>query len=475
MPPDPSDFTQIAQMGPPGGDENIPELQNLHESLAKMRDFQSRAMVANQQNEQVLPPQSIQVNTAKGTVTMKDLPIATYEAFNRDRQQLNEIRGAFAQEAQRLQNQEQQARNQPPWVQLATALSANLASQKDMPGWVRGLGQTAAQLNPRPEQIQARRLGVLGEEAKLAERGAGLDFELARENRLAQESSIRDRATFEKENVGAVIRGEGDPAGTTQLAVQRGFVRPEQAGEYQKHLEAIKASYAEKKDADEKRTMAREVQVAMAKAGVDAEKQARVFAQQDKLLSTRLAAMEAQTDKRMAAADVKGAAKKAELKDFETKELEQYVAADRALDEVEALLKTPDAQKLMGPYSGRMAKLGAKMAPAVADPNGVIQGMDSKLKLQTAQAIKSTGAGARGFGPMERPFFEGLAEALVHTPAQNQKIIDTWRQYLDQSRRGVLANHTDDTLTKYPKMFGPRLTGGAAPAAANPNDPLGVR
>jgi hypothetical protein len=174
--PDPTDFSQIAQMGQDErGDGGAPGLAQLQESLSKMRDTQSRLVVANQQNEQVLPPQSIQVNTAKGTVTMKDLPIATYESYNRDRQQLNEIRGAFHQQAEQLQKQEQQARSQPAWVQLATALSANLASQKDMPGWVRGLGQTAAQMNPRPEQIQAQRMGVLGEEAQLTEKALGSD------------------------------------------------------------------------------------------------------------------------------------------------------------------------------------------------------------------------------------------------------------------------------------------------------------
>ena len=442
-------------------------------ALANMRDMQSRLAVQHQQNEQVLPPSSAKFNK-DGTVDLKGLPMQTYEAYNRDRQQLNEIRGAFHQQAEHLAAQEQQARNQPPWVQLATALSANIAQAKNMPGWVQALGKTAAELNPRPEQIAARRLGVLGEEAKLAERAGGMELEVAREARLSQESVLRERTAFEKENVGAVIRGEGDPAGTTALAVQRGFVKPEQADAYQKHLEAMQASYGEKKDADEKRTVTRQIQLELVKAGVASQKRQEDFVQQDKIVGARIAATAAENDKKLAAAAAKGAAKKTELEQFEVKELEQYAAADKALDEVEALLKTKKAQEIMGPISGTTARITAKWMPKLADPDGAIAGMDSKLKLQTAQAIKSTGAGARGFGPQERPFFEGLAEGLTRSPEQNQKIIDTWRQYLDQSRRGVLVNHTDETLQKYPKMFGSRLA-GPTQAAPTSNDPLGVR
>src|SRR5512135_3353274 len=100
MSPLPSDFQQIADH-PPGEEPGYgQELQN---ALAGMREFQAKLSVQAKQNEQVLPPQSIQTNVAKGTVTLKDLPIATYEAYNRDRQELNQIRGAFHQEAERLQ------------------------------------------------------------------------------------------------------------------------------------------------------------------------------------------------------------------------------------------------------------------------------------------------------------------------------------------------------------------------------------
>jgi hypothetical protein len=43
-----------------------------------------------------------------------------------------------------------------------------------MPGWVQGLGQTAAQLNPTVDQLAARKLAVMGQGAQIAERGMAM-------------------------------------------------------------------------------------------------------------------------------------------------------------------------------------------------------------------------------------------------------------------------------------------------------------
>jgi len=96
-----------------------------------------------------------------------------------------EALGGYAKEAQRLEMQRQQAESQP-WQQLATALSANLAQAKDMPGWVQGLGRTAAQLNPTVDELRARQMAVLGKGAEMAEKGMAMG--------IAQERTIEDRA-----------------------------------------------------------------------------------------------------------------------------------------------------------------------------------------------------------------------------------------------------------------------------------------
>ena len=212
MPEPQSDFSAIQN---PPGPGDTPEMQNLQQALGNMREFQSKLVIDNQINEQVLPPQSLQFNPGKGTVTMKDLPMATYEAYNRDRQQLNEIRGSFALEAQRLKNQEDSLRNQSPWIQLATALAGNLATQKDMPGWVQGMGKTAQQLNPMPDQIRNQRMAVLGEQANITEKTAGLDIaqqrtllENQRENRLLTTGQANQSAKTFAELSDAAQKGE---------------------------------------------------------------------------------------------------------------------------------------------------------------------------------------------------------------------------------------------------------------------------
>ena len=103
--------------------------------------------------------------------------------------------GGYAQEASRLEMQQQQAQGQP-WQQLATALSANLAQQKDMPGWVQGLGQTAAELNPTVDQLAARKMAVLGQGAQMAEKGMAMGIA---QQKIAGEAADRAQATKDRE------------------------------------------------------------------------------------------------------------------------------------------------------------------------------------------------------------------------------------------------------------------------------------
>jgi hypothetical protein len=239
--------------------------------------------------------------------------------------------------------------------------------------------------------------------------------------------------------------------------VEQGYIKPEQAETYQKMLTGLQKSYMERKTAEQRLAMEHDLQ----KAAISAQAQARVFAQQDKTVATRLESNAALLDKKLAAdaakAGEKQEEKEATLKDYEIKDLQQWNAAEQALSEVEKMLDDPRAEKIMGWTSGTAARLGAKYAPNQLDKDGFIAGFDAKLKLQTAQAIKSTGAGARGFGPQERPYFEGLAEGITRGKEQNKQIIDRWREYLDQGRRGLLTAHPDEILSKYPKLWGPRL------------------
>lgn len=446
------------QQGP--SPERLPGQEELQTALANMRDFQSRLVVQNQQNEQIKPPATIKVNTSDGTLDLGKVPIETYQAFMRDRQQLDEIRGAFHQEATRLQNQENQVRQQP-WAQLATALSANLANQPDMPGWVRGLGQTAAQLNPTADQLAARKLGVLGEEARITERMGGLDIAAATREQALQDRKMAieakaeaDRTNLEKD-VSHIARtvGQFDPQSYVKEMVAKGMPISQATASAERLDQVAKATAAriEKEDA------------------VKAAKEA--FA--EKKFYDSLAANAANVDKQIAASDRRTeamlkrgetqdaakAAKEMEPSPVLKKQLADLNSADTALDEIEKLLKDPANQAIMGPVAGRMASAGAATVPGLADPAGRVAMLKQKLMLQTAQAIKATGAGARGFGPQERPYFEQLSEGINRTPEQNMRIIEGWRQFLDQERRGAQVANPDVVKNpKYASVWGKRLS-----------------
>jgi len=122
-------------------------------------------------------------------------PAELAEYYGKAGQFYQQAMGGMQQQVERLKQQEQQARAQPAWVQLATALSANMAQQKDMPGWVKGLGQTAAQMNPRPEQLAAQRMGLMGEQADLAGKSANLEMSgMAREDARKKEARVAEQA-----------------------------------------------------------------------------------------------------------------------------------------------------------------------------------------------------------------------------------------------------------------------------------------
>ena len=131
------------------------------------------------------------------------------------RKMLNQILGSFHQEAQRLQAQEQQAQSQP-WMQLATALSANMAQARDMPGWVQALGRTAAQMNPSVQELQARRMQLMGQEAGIAEKAAGLDLA------AMKASTDTKQAEFERKKLSDQNRLASDYLNRTRIVVREG-------------------------------------------------------------------------------------------------------------------------------------------------------------------------------------------------------------------------------------------------------------
>jgi hypothetical protein len=176
-----SDFGKLANEWNPatldqGGQEAVAAAQQIHQQAVKgLADTGARMGArAQAQNAPTGFEKVVTRQTPEGPVTdAYGITPDQMAFFTKAADFYKQALGGYAQEAQRLEMMQQRAQSQP-WQQLATALSANLAQQKDMPGWVQGLGATAAQMNPTVDQLAARKMAVMGQGAGIAEKGMAI-------------------------------------------------------------------------------------------------------------------------------------------------------------------------------------------------------------------------------------------------------------------------------------------------------------
>ena len=182
---------QLGNFGPAGMQPQQSPIENLRGFGANLY-----AQMRASQAPPTLTETTIKRNpeTGEGTASVK-MSENDLQYFQQASQFYQQALGGYAQEAQRLEMQRQQAESQP-WQQLATALSANLAQAKDMPGWVQGLGRTAAQLNPTVDEIRARQMAVGAKQADIAEKGMALGIA---EMRTRDERADRAQAKLDRE------------------------------------------------------------------------------------------------------------------------------------------------------------------------------------------------------------------------------------------------------------------------------------
>jgi hypothetical protein len=119
-------------------------------------------------------PQGVgQIKITKSGMSFTDVDPRVFEGLMDSQKKLGEIMGSFHQTAEQLKGKEQNLQTPTGVITNAVSrLAGNLASQNDMPGWVKGLGQTARELNPTLEEVRGQRMGVEGQEALLAEHRA---------------------------------------------------------------------------------------------------------------------------------------------------------------------------------------------------------------------------------------------------------------------------------------------------------------
>src|SRR5271169_3520796 len=158
----------LSSFQPPG------ESDTEKDAFSKLGDFGARLSVQNKMNEDPAKGFNSMKIKNDGTVQL-DIHQDVLQSYLDDKKYLNTLRGGMHQQMQRLEARE--AQNRTPLGAIAQGLgtlSGNIATQRDMPGWARALGQTAKDLNPSNAELEARKMGLLKEEAGITEQSMRL-------------------------------------------------------------------------------------------------------------------------------------------------------------------------------------------------------------------------------------------------------------------------------------------------------------
>lgn len=466
-----------------------PELQK---GLQGLSDLSARFKVAGEAANVPSPPDEISMKTdpktGQRTVNLKT-SAENYENTTRSAMNWHSALGGMQQELQqmdaKLKAQQERAAAQPPWVQLATALSANLAQAKDMPGWVQAAGRTAAQLNPRPEQIAAQRMGVMGEEAKLAEAGARLEETQLQHQQMAdyrkgqaQEARVKDLIQVENNaSIEARKSGNFDKEAYFKERISLGD-DPARALASADRLEGVAK--------DQKLAMADAQKTAEGKELAAETRRANHDIERDKEWWKRNAAQEAAKDarevKKEALATAKDQKKQGQLGAVLEAKVEDILVAKRStnrlLEIFDPTTQNPEYkhfQAIVGPLRGRETDVEKWLGTL----NSTDAQLVAKINLQFANAVKTLGAGSYGYRISERGFLQSFTEALKNGAPQNYGNLKAWSVFYNdkiESFKDIKPEYdwgrVDGIMQMQPgQAEPPRKKAGAAPSS----DPLGVR
>lgn len=171
-----SDFSSLAGMYPLTGSEVEPDMKQGPEGapdpMEQLRGMGANFAAADAQNKPAfqLPPGVKKVVLSANGMDFSGVDPRIFEALMDKSKKHDEIVGSFHATATQLQDKETNASSGWGAVgNVAGRLAGNLAAQKDMPGWVRGLGETAREMNPTPQELRQERLGVQHMEAQATE------------------------------------------------------------------------------------------------------------------------------------------------------------------------------------------------------------------------------------------------------------------------------------------------------------------
>ncbi len=360
---------------------------------------------------------------------------------------VSQVEQVLQGELQKVQNREN-AYNRSPILSALANIAGNMAQAPKMPGVVQALGRSSVQLNPGPLAIQGQKMNILealdqAHRTSVADERAQFSQDIQTVSALhqiqtAEETAKRDQNTATAKMMSefstAAKNREFDPESAKAVALSV-LGDPQKADALVSHF---KQQQAKAEINDQMRQQIKDKE--------DLKK----FDQQLRLTTARedasIRKMMMGQSMRDEAQDSKAKAKEMEVPKTLPDKLQALDAAEKSLDNVEEVVKKYGG--LMGAVYGRTA------APVAGYFSKDVSKAETNLKLEVAQAIKATGAGARGFGPQERGFFEKLATGFHKSPEENLGVVEAWRQYIRQQRGAYVDSYKGLSDEKYIPVFG---------------------
>lgn len=218
-----SDFSVLKTMYPGGVEPDADMKQGpsgAPDPMEGLGEFGANLAAADAQTKPAfqLPPgvKSMTIDHTGG-MTFKGVDPRVFESLMDKSKKLDAITGAFHTTATQLQGREENAHTGWGAVgNVASRLAGNLAAQPGMPGWVRGLGETARELNPTPDELMHRRLGVQQQEAQATEQS----MRLLEARTRAEDVNARYKAETERK-----AEADNERARGKELEVARALIK----------------------------------------------------------------------------------------------------------------------------------------------------------------------------------------------------------------------------------------------------------
>jgi hypothetical protein len=439
-----ADFSLGGMIAPPAQDQAAQFREGATAAMKPIIEMMTRRVKASQEAE--FQSQTQVETDAEGFAHVK-VPIPYLNEMVSAAGKFRQIEGVYEQ--QRMQKEAEIAKARAhPWANTLATIAGSLAANDPNP-ITRGLGEAAIRLNPQPAQLEAERNQALrgeqeavGNEVKtygdLASYYQSWSREQREERKQAQtdaEKALSDKREAVKEGVRMVGTNAFDRSGWLQLAEMSGIPKPEREA----MATSFEAGAKNRADRDAAKETAKDDRQ---RALIDAS-----FTRQQKQIDAEFAMIRERADLKE-----KGDAKK--LVEHDAKEIEKarpklvsLSAADNALDRIDAIIKKYGG--VMGVMAGRTvggrpgAYFDADLAKARTD-------MDREV----AQAIQAMGAGARGFGPQERDYFQKIAPRFTKSAEENLGSINSMRNFIRQNRGAYRDVYQALDDPKYASLFG---------------------